>query len=187
MVRKITKWHLLIPFLGDYRRHAILADMERELGIPHQTLRKYADALVRTGILSEERKPRNVLYSLNRDSPMALNYLSAAEKIVLEERLEKSALLKRLYEKLSPHLGGMKLLVFGSSSQGRTGEDIDLLAVGKENLRPLASEFSKTYGKRVHLVSSPAMPKGAFLREIMAKHLIFSGFDDFVRLFWGSS
>ena len=100
MVRKITKWHLMIPFLGDYTRNVILADIERELEVPHQTLKKHADLMVKTSILIEERKPRNILYRINRENSMVLNYLSTAEKIILEETLEKSMILKRLYEVL---------------------------------------------------------------------------------------
>lgn len=188
MVRKITKWHLLIPFLGDYQRHLILADMERELGVSHQTLRKYADSLTKKGIFVEEQKPRNVLYSINRENPMVLNYLSAAEKIVLEETLEKSMLLKRLYEMLSPYMGEVNLLVFGSSASGRTGEDIDLLAVGRKSIKEPASRFEKTYGKKIHLVSSGDFPAGrTFFKEIMKKHLIFNGFDAFIKSFWVSA
>jgi predicted nucleotidyltransferase len=188
MGRKITKWHLLIPFLGDYQRHVILADMERELGVPHQTLRKYAGPLVRGGILSEEQKPRNILYSINRENPMVLNYLSAAEKIVLEEALKKSTLLKRLYEMLSPCIGDVDILVFGSSAGGRAGEDIDLLAAGGKSIREEASRFGKTYGKKIHLIQARSFRPGrALFSEIMKKHLIFSGFDAFIKSFWESA
>ena len=178
----------MIPFLRDYGRHLILADMERELGVSHQTLRKYADSLVKNGILLEEQKPRNVLYSLSRENPMVLNYLSAAEKIVLEEALERSTLLKRLYEMLSPHMAETSFLVFGSSAAGKTGEDIDLLALGRRSVKETASKFGKTYGKKIHLVSARDFPAGGALsREIMKKHLILNGFDAFIKSFWESS
>ena len=185
MVRKITKWHLMIPFLSDYHRHAILADFERELGVPHQTLKKYADVLVRSGIFIEERKPKNVVYSLRRENPMVLNYISAAEKIVLEETLGKNVLLRRLYEMLSARMGEMRFLIFGSSASGVVGNDIDLLAVGSRSIKDDAERLGETYGKKVHLLESKDFQVSkALFSEVMKKHLMFNGFDQFVRSFW---
>lgn len=186
-ITKINKWHLMIPFLLDYQRHAILADFERELGVSHQTLKKYADVLVRAGILVEERKPKNVVYSVNRENPMVLNYLSAAEKIVLEETLDKNVMLKRLYEFLSPKMGDVYFLIFGSSASIVVGVDIDMLMVGESSIKDVATRFEKTYGKKIHLVASKDFHVSrALFREIMKKHVIFSGFDMFVKSFWES-
>lgn len=185
MVRKVTKWHLMIPFLGDYQRQVILADMEREIGISHQALKKYVDSLVNGNILIKEKKPKNILYRLNKDNPMVLNYLSAAEKIVLENKLEKITLLKRLYETLSPHMTHSNFLVFGSSAGGNIGQDIDILKVGKAEIKEEISRFKDTYGKEIHLVNSEDFSLNkALTREVIKKHLIFNGFDSFVKWFW---
>ena len=185
MVRKITKWHLMIPFLGDYHRRVILADMERELGVSHQTLKRYADMLVRAGVLIEERKPKNLMYSINRENAMVLNYISSAERILLEEAMEKEVLLKRLYEILSPYMTKKHFLVFGSSASGRAGEDIDLLVIGTGSISDAVSRFEKTYGKKVHLVASGdfSVSRALFV-EIMKKHIIFNGFDAFIKSLW---
>jgi len=185
MVRKITKWHAIIPFLGNHQRHLILADMERELKVPHQTIKKYADILVQGKILLKETKPKNILYSLNKENTMTLNYLTSAEKIVLEEALEKSILLKRLYEVLSPHIGENIFILFGSSAGGRIGEDIDLLSIGKKNVKVTTTSFEKTFGKKIHLLSSKDFSIGkTLLKEVMKKHIIFSGFERSVQEFW---
>lgn len=185
MVRKITKWHLLIPFTRDYQRHLILADMERELGVSHQTLRKYIDILVRNGILIKEQKPKNAIYSINNENQMALNYLSAAEKIVLEDALERSTLLKRLYDMLSPLMCQARFAIFGSSAGGKVGNDIDLLAVGKGDVKGVIAKFEETYGKRIHPITARDFSlSGALSREIMKRHVILNGFDAFVQSFW---
>ena len=182
---KITKWHLMMPFLGDYQRRVILADMERELGVSHQTLKKYADVLVRAGVLVEERKPKNIMYSINKGNAMVLNYLSTAEKILLEEAIEKEALLNRLYEMLSPHMAKSHFIVFGSSARDGVGEDIDLLAIGTGSIGDAVSRFEKTYGKKVHIVASGdfSVSRALFV-EIMKKHIIFNGFDAIIKSFW---
>ncbi len=185
MVKKITKWHVLIPFLGNYQRHVILADMEREIGVSHQVLKKYADMLVKKGILLEERKPKNIIYSINRENTMVLNYLSSAEGIVLEERLDQNMILKRFYEMLGEYIATIGILVFGSSAGGKIGEDIDVLAVGKRSIKTITLKFEKTYGKRIHLIETGNMPaEKSFIKEIIKKHIIFSRFDMFIKHFW---
>jgi len=175
----------MIPFLGEYSRSVILADMEREVNVPHQTLKKYADLLVKDGILIEDKKPRNVLYRINHENSMVLNYLSTSEKIVLEETLEKTTLLKRLYELLSPNMIKTNFLIFGSSAKGRIGEDIDLLAVGKNNVKGSLSSFEGAYGKKIHLLDVPNLTlQKTLFKEIMKDHLILNGFDSFIKSFW---
>lgn len=185
MVRKITKWHIMIPFLGDYSRNVILADIERELDVSHQTLKKYADLLVKNGLLVEERKPRNILYRINTENSMVLNYLSTSEKIILEERLEKSMILKRLYEVLSPDMKDNIFLIFGSSVKGKIGEDIDLLACGTGEISDKITSFEKTYGKKIHLLQVPNLRiQKTLFNEIMKEHIIMNSFDYFIKSFW---
>lgn len=186
MGRKITKWDLLMPFLSDYRRHVILADMERELGVPHQTLRKYATELVKDGILLEERKPKNIVYSLNSENHMVLNYISSAEKVVLENALDKSSLLKRLYEVLSPYMIITDFMVFGSFAKSLEGKDIDFIVVGgNEKVERAKEEFEKTYGKHIHSIKLEKFPPDkTMLKELIKKHIMLNGFDMFVKSFW---
>lgn len=185
MVRKITKWHAIIPFLCNYQRHTILADLERELGVPHQTIKKYADILVKGKILLKETKPKNVLYSLNTENRMVMNYLASAEKIVLEEALDRSVLLKRLYEVLSPYMEDTTFILFGSSAGEGVGEDLDLLAIGRKSAKDTAVEFEKTFGRRVHLVQSRDYPVGkTLLKEVIGKHIIFNDFERTIQIFW---
>jgi len=185
MVRRLTEYHPLVPFLGDYQRSVLLAEMEREIGFSHQALKKYLALLVGKGILTEERKPKNLIYRINRGNAMVLHYIVAAERMALEEFLGRSQMLKRLYEMLSPCAGKTNVLVFGSSAKGVVGEDIDLLAIGKSPPEDVVGRFEKTYGKKIHLIFLKSLPgNDAFSREVMKKHLIFSGFDSFVRYFW---
>ena len=178
----------MMPFLEDYRRTVILADMENVLGVPHQTIKKHADKLVASGILIEERKPKNIFYSLNTENQMVINYLSIAEKIRLEEALEKSILLKRLYEILSPIMGECKFLIFGSFAKDYKGEDMDVLALGNgKGIKEIAKNFEKTYGKRIHLIHTTKLLQKSLLKEVIKKHIILNNFEYFVRIFWESA
>ena len=182
----------MIPFLGDYSRSLILADLERELGVKHQTAKRYADMLVKNRILTEERKPKNLIYGINKGNTLVMSFISGAESIVRDDALRRSILLKRLYEMLSPYMMEAGFLVFGSSASGRVGEDIDLLVAldttsntNLAGLRDSISRFEKTYGKKVHAVEVNNFgASAALIREIIKKHVIFNRFDAFTSWFW---
>ncbi len=186
MVRNITKWELLFPYLSDYRRSLILADFEREMEKPHQTLKKYVDRLVDENILKVEGRGKHKKYRLNEECYLAFHYLSISEKLMTDRFLERETLLKRLYEMLTPFMSDVRVLVFGSYANNREGEDIDLLVVGDkdDDMDKTLRKFGETY-KHVHTVcvSDKNNLDRRFIKEIHKKHIIFSGTDYFVRIF----
>ena len=186
MVRKFTKWEILSPYLTDYRKSLILADFERELDKPHQTLKGYIDKLVEDGVIEVEKKRKHKKYRLNTESPTLFHHLSIAEKLKTDKFLRENTLIKRLYEKISPFLLGRKFLVFGSYAVGREGNDIDLFVVGErsERLDETLNEFGNTY-RDVHKtqVSGKGEIGRSFKKELHKKHIILNGSDYFVRLF----
>lgn len=186
MVRKITKWEVLFPYLKDYHRSLILADFERELDRPHQTLKKYIDKLVDENVLKVEGRRKHKKYRLNEECYLIFHYLSIAERLRTDKFIENETLVKRLYEKTSPFMSDAKILVFGSYAAERSGEDIDLLLVGErtDEIDEALDEFSETY-KHVHKVhvSGKEEIHGRFKKELHKKHIIFNGTDYFIRLF----
>ncbi|MFP4115637.1 MAG: nucleotidyltransferase domain-containing protein [Candidatus Aenigmatarchaeota archaeon] len=186
MVEKLTKWKLLFPYLNDYRRSLILADFERELGKPHQTLKRYLEELLEENTLRIEGKGKHKKYSLNTESFMFFHHLSIAEKLRADEVLGERTLIKRLYEKTAPFLSGGRFLVFGSYAVGREGNDIDLLVVGEDSkeLNETLKEFGDTYKSvhKVQVLGKEGLDR-RFKKELHKKHIILSGSDYFVRLF----
>ncbi len=186
MVRKFTKWEVLFPYLHDYRRSLILADFERELGKPHQTLKRYVEKLVDENVLKVEGEGKHRKYRLNEECYLIFHYLSIAEKLRTDEFIESETLVKRLYEETTPFMSDMKILVFGSYAAKREGEDIDMLLVGEEDedMNRVLDKFGETY-KPVHKVhvSGKKELHGRFKKELHKKHIIFNGTDYFVRLF----
>ncbi len=186
MVRNITKWELLFPYLSDYRRSLILADFEREIGKPHQTLKKYIDKLVDENVLRVEGRGKHRKYRLNEECYLLFHYLSISEKLMTHKFLKEETLLKRLYEIISPHMSDAKILVFGSYANKREGEDIDLLVVGERNekMDKDLKDFSETY-KHIHKihVSGKDNLNKRFIKEVHKKHIILNGTDYFVRIF----
>jgi predicted nucleotidyltransferase len=187
MVRKITKWYVLLPYLNDYGKHLLLSDFEKELKKPHQTIKKYIQLLIKERILEEESKDKHTTYKLNLENALTFEHLSIAEKVKLTEFMNKSALLRRMYEILSEFFSGNSFLIFGSFARNLKGRDIDLLIIGKTNntLEKKLKEFRDTYGIEIHKIEIENLndlDKTTKI-EIMNKHIILSNSDIFIRFF----
>ncbi|GEM_PF-1062877 len=186
MVTKLTKWKVLFPYLDDYSRSLILADFEKELERPHQTLKKYIEELVDENVLNVEGQGKHRKYRLNTDFSLILHYLSIAEKLRSYEFMEEETLVKRLYEKVTPFMSEARFLIFGSYAVNREGEDIDLLILGKQSdeLRKRLEEFGETYlpVHKVHVKGKDGLDR-RFKKELHKKHIILNGTDYFVTMF----
>ena len=80
MVKKVTIYQALEPFLNKPLEKLHLADLSREMKEPHPTLRLWLNELEQQGILRKEHKGRLTLYSLNLENQNILDYLVISEK-----------------------------------------------------------------------------------------------------------
>lgn len=190
MVKNITKWYVLLPYLKDYERHLLLSDFEKELRIAHQTIKRYIKRLLNENILKQEKKKRHTIYSLNLENPITYDYLSISEKLKTLNKLKKSTLLKRLYEFVSPFFLKNSFLIFGSFAKNLEGEDIDLLIIGKnKQIRNKLKEFSETYDIKIHKIPLNDLKEinKTLAKEILKNHIILNNSDLFVTFFGGKT
>ena len=189
MIEKITKWYVLLPYLNNYRRYLLLRDFEQELSKPHQSLKKYIEALNKDNVLIEEGKKKNSTYYLNLENSLTYDYISISEKIRLKIALDKSSILKRMYEILSEFFKTNDFLVFGSFAKNLAGNDIYLLAIGKENnsLNDAIKKFSSAYGRKIHLIQTNKISgiDNALAKELYSKHIFLNSSDSFIKFFGG--
>ncbi|MBU0979733.1 MAG: hypothetical protein KJ709_02925 [Nanoarchaeota archaeon] len=166
-------------FLNDIFRQGILADFERELGVPHQTIRHHLDTLVDKNLINRVLK----VYSLNLENPAVWEKLSIAEKERLLFSL-KDTIFSVIYEKFSDFYEKGLLIMFGSAVTNiKEANDIDLLYLGKGNPTRIAKHISDAYGKEIHLVRSGFL--GATLKvEIQKRHIFLNRSDEALRLIW---
>ncbi|MFB6215516.1 MAG: nucleotidyltransferase domain-containing protein, partial [Candidatus Aenigmatarchaeota archaeon] len=133
MVRKFTKWDVLIPFLDSYNKSLILADFERQLDKPHQTVKSYIRDLMDDKVIVENSGNTHTSYRLNLRNAMTFDHLSIAEKMRTVDFLGERRMMRRLYEKTSSFFHRFFVALFGSYAVNREGNDIDLFVVGRED------------------------------------------------------
>ena len=187
MVNKITI-KALEPFLSRPLEKLHLAQISRELQVPHPTVRLWLRELHKKGILRQERKGRLTLYSLNVDHPLLIDYLVLAEKHRVIAACERWPVLGEFIASLQRTLHA-KALVFGSAAVDfGAANDIDVLLVGKEDSKMLKA-YAQKLGKDAHLIQVKGLHKvfAALRVEIIKKHLLVRGSEDFVRwMIWQS-
>jgi len=186
MVNKITLYSILGLFCNDYSKSYYLREIADFLNKPHQTVRPYINNLMKIGVLIEDRKKNVVFYKLNLDNELTFSYLLISEKEALFESINKSLLIKILYEKLSPFFEKNIFIIFGSASyEIKKGSDLDLLIVGKSKLDEVIKEFEQIYNKKIHLVQVGDFNKitNTLVNEIYKKHIILNNTEKVVTLF----
>ncbi|MBI1936152.1 hypothetical protein HYS31_06950 [Candidatus Woesearchaeota archaeon] len=184
MVKKLTIYCALEPFLTKPFEKLHLAHISREINEPHPTVRQWLNALEEKGVLTKSHKGRLTLYSLNIHHLNIIDYLVISEKNKLIKECEKWAVLGEITSYISKNFGeSAKVLVFGSAAESfKTAKDIDLLIAGKDKTQGLKN-LAKRLNKEPHIVQAERLEKvsGALRAEIIKKHLLIKGSEDILR------
>ncbi|MAE42925.1 hypothetical protein CMO93_04080 [Candidatus Woesearchaeota archaeon] len=172
-------------FLDDLDKRINLGEFEKYFKIPHQTIRKYLDILVKANILIEEKKERLRLYWINKGNPLVFDYISICEKQRLDNLL-KNSLFKSLYAHVSPHFNKNNILIFGSSVNGANFKDIDLFVISKDNeIKKILRKFEQTYSIKLHIIQTNEKDiSKPFIKELIKSHIILNNHDYFVNLLY---
>ncbi len=188
MVKKVTKYKIIMLYLNDYNRSYYLRELASILQKPHQTIKPYVEGLVKEGILKKNKRKNIVEYSINNKNEKTQEYLIISEKEKLMNRLLEETILNLLYEKLSNYFNENTFIIFGSASeQIKKGSDIDLLLIGKKNISRELKDFEEVYNKKIHKIQITSMDKltPSLIIEIYKKHLIFNNTEKVLRFFRG--
>ena len=184
MVKKVTIHNALEPFLVKPGEKLHLASISRELNQPHPTVRQWLNALEKRGILTKENKGRLTLYYLNLQNPSLADYLVIAEKNKMISVCDKNPVLAEITQHNNENSAeNTKALIFGSASESFTkAQDIDLLIIGRINMKNLKT-FAKRLNKELHIITVSSLEKISLTlkKEIIKKHLLIRGSEDFVR------
>ena len=180
MVKKLT---ILEPFLSMPFEKLHLAEISREINEPHPTARQWLNALEKQGVLRKEHKGRLTLYSLNLNNPNITDHLVMSEKNKLIKKCAKWLVLGEIASWIGKNTKeNDKALIFGSAAEEfNKANDVDILIAGK-NPKGL-KDFAKKFNKELHIIHVNSLEKvsGALKAEIIAKHLLIKGSEDFLR------
>ncbi len=171
MVNNITTLSILEPLLFK-QEWTHLAEISRELKIPHPTLRIYLNEFEKRGIAVKHNKGRLTLYKLNYSNPLIMDYITLIEKNRLINKSSKEVLLKEIVSLL--HNLDNPSLIFGSASISlKTANDVDLIIIGNLD-KSKFRDFEKKHDIKFHLINLKRLEEisPTLKEEIKKKHLI---------------
>ncbi|MFH2028443.1 MAG: hypothetical protein ABIJ08_04855 [Nanoarchaeota archaeon] len=186
MVKKITKTQIIASYLNDYSRSYYLRELASLLKKSHQTIKPYVELLVKEKILIKTERKNIIEFKLNFKNKRLYDYLVIAEKEKLIARLENDTLLRVLYDKINGLFNDNTFIIFGSSvNQIEKAADIDLLVIGRKDIKKEIEDFEEVYNKKIHKVQTNDFKKLGLtlIKEIYAKHLIFNNTEKVIRSF----
>jgi predicted nucleotidyltransferase len=126
-------------------------EIARRTGLPAGTLTRELKLLAEAGLLNQEKRGNQILYSANRGSPIYIELAAILRKT--------SGLADLVAESLAPLSNEIDLaFIFGSVARGveTAGSDVDLLVVGAasfgavvEALHPVQQQLSREINPKV--------------------------------------
>jgi hypothetical protein len=176
MVKKMTKWNYLRPFLFN-REPLHLLDISRKINENHTTVRIYLNDFVKEGFLKITQKGRLTLYEINFNFPLVIDYLTIAEKEYLIYKCNQNKILKELISDIQK-ISLRPVIIFGSSvNDFSKADDIDIICLEELN------DLNKKYNKEFHFIkiSSLYKIKDALKKEILKKHIIVNGTEEVIK------
>ena len=171
MVNNITTLSVLEPLL--FKQEWIhLAEISRELKMPHPTARIYLNDFEKEGVVIKQIKGRLTLYKLNYSNLLIIDYLILVEKNKLIKKCSKELLLKEIVSFL--HESDNPTIIFGSASIDlKNANDIDLIIIGDFEKNKF-KEFERKHDIKFHLINMKKLEEISLSlkEEIKKKHLI---------------
>ncbi len=180
MVNNITTLSVLEPLLFK-QEWMHLAEISRELKMPHPTARIYLNDFEKQGVVIKQIKGNLTLYKLNYSNPLILDYLLLIEKNKLIKKCSQEILLKEIVSFL--HESDNPIIIFGSASIDlKNANDIDLIIIGEFEKNKF-KEFEKKHDIKFHLINLKRLEEIAtnLKEEIKKKHLIIQDSEEIIK------
>jgi len=159
-----TRVTLLSELVMNSEKRFYMRELSRGLNIPYGMLHREVKNLVMLGILSEEKKGKVTLLSVNKELP----YYTELKGLIM-----KTAGLGDLMKNALSKLKGIRYaLVYGSFASGEEAErsDIDLLLVGdisEEDILKAVSQVEKDVAREVNYI---LWSEKEFSKRVMSRH-----------------
>ncbi|MCK5474034.1 MAG: nucleotidyltransferase domain-containing protein [Candidatus Aenigmarchaeota archaeon] len=179
---------IICAFLENYKAKWHLREIARKTKISPQTAHRYLNALEMKNILKTEYVGKNKNFFLNKENIITKHTVLKSEIEKTSEFLKNHPKIHLILEQLNPK----KAIIFGSyaKSTETKDSDIDMILFEKTSIKKI-TELEITYNLEINTKNTTTNEFKKLLKqdnalaiEVLKNHIIFSGFDDIVNLFW---
>ena len=188
----ITENHLTVLSLytKGYESEYYIRQVSKELGISPRTSQLILADLEKKGVLISKQKGKTLLFSLNKQNPIAKAYVKLAEDYRLVTLLSKEPEVKQLLSEIEEIDDKTVFVIFGSYAKAgqKEGSDIDILAISEKPFKKAklkALEGKHSFRISIKTANLKSFDKNDFLiKEVIENHICFQRAEDFIRLAW---
>lgn len=156
---------------------AHLRSIAKQLGLPHSTVRRRLEFLVKENVLDYVTEGKNKVFFIKK-TLQAKNYVFNAERYKLTKLLKKYKTLDVVVSDLLKHSNEKLIILFGSYARfaAKPDSDIDIYVLTKnkktkQNLEALYTKIKVKFG--------PFDTSSPLIREIVKNHIILKGVEEF--------
>ncbi len=176
---------ILGSFSDDYNKRIYGRDISKKLRINQKTISNLLNKLEKDNILKFSIEGKNKYYYFNKFNPNIRDIIKLIEiqrKIEFFERYKK---YRELFDKLDKRAKGI-LIIFGSYADFSANKksDLDVFVIGKiDDIKDL----EQLYNIKLNIVKineKDFNKEAIIVKEIIKKHIILKGEDEFIRLIW---
>jgi len=159
-----TRVALLSRLMMNPDRSFFIRELSRELKIPYGMLYKEEKNLVSLGILTEEKRGKVTLVSVNKKLP----YFAEIRRLITKT----TGLADLMKSALSRLRGIQYALIYGSFASGEESEssDIDLLVIGDVDEEKVLNAISETEKEVEREINYILWSEKEFMKRVESKH-----------------
>lgn len=158
-------------------KDAHLRSIAKQLGLPHSTVRRKLEFLVRENVLDYKTEGKNKVFSIKK-TLQAKNYVFNAERYKLIKLLKKYKDMEVIINELLKNSNEKLMVLFGSYARlaAKPDSDIDIYVLAKnkkakQNLEALYTKINVKFG--------PFDTSSPLIREIIKNHILLRGVEEF--------
>jgi len=160
LITSKTKRKLLALLFGNPEKEFYLRELARRISEPTNAVSRELEKLERAGLLIKERKANLLYFQANKKSQI----YGELKAMILKTEGAGTALREELGK-----IGKVRFaFIYGSTARGeeRAGSDIDLMIIGKPELKKIVSFASKTEKKIGREINYLIYPESEFLKSL---------------------
>lgn len=184
ILNKNIVWVLEV-FSDDYNKKIYGRDVAKRLKMNQKTVSNILNKLEKENVLKFSTEGKNKYYYLNKFNSNIKEIIRLIEIQRKIEFLNKYKRFRELFDKIDERTKGI-LIIFGSYADYSANEksDLDMSIIGK--IKDI-KDLEQLYNIKINIIKINEKDfdkEDTIIKEIIKKHIILKGEDEFIRLIW---
>ena len=154
-----------------------LREIARTLNIPHSTILRKINELVKENILDYKPEGKNKIFFI-KNNISAKNNIHSAEIYKLSKLLRNHSELSIIFEKIKKNTPRGMIILFGSYAKGNPKKESDI-DIYVETINKNIKKEIETINTKINVKIGKFDKKSLLIKEIIKNHIVIRGIEEF--------